>query len=180
MELREHPRLLALEGRVHAWLVRWSIDMLRISMGLVFLGFGILKFLPGVSPAAGLAEATIDRMTFGIVPGEVGLVVTATLECAIGISLVTAKWLRLTMYLLCFELLGILSPLVLLPGRLFSGPGHAPTLEAQYVIKDIVLVAAAMVIATRFRGARIVSDPGWEPASRGAAAIPEGSGPGRA
>lgn len=156
-----HPHVVRAEGVVHGWMVRHSITALRISMGVIFLGFGILKFFPGVSPAGDLVEATISKMTDGLVPGTVGLVVTAILECAIGISLITTRWLRLTLYLLVFELLGILSPLVLLPGRMFSGPHHAPSLEGQYVLKDIVLVAAAMVIATQFRGAQITAPEGW-------------------
>ncbi len=45
----------------------------------------------------------------------------------------------------------------LLPGRLFAGPYHAPTLEGQYVLKDIILVAAGLVIAAgTFRGGRLV------------------------
>jgi uncharacterized membrane protein YkgB len=53
---------------------------------------------------------------------------------------------------------------VLLPGRLFSGPHDAPTLEGRYVLKDIILVAAGMAIAAgTFRGGRLVRD---EPAER--------------
>lgn len=147
--------LVAAEGAVHSWLVRHSIPALRISLGLVFLGFGILKYIPGVSPAQDLAVTTTAMLTFGLIPDGVALVLIATMECSIGLLLITRKALRSALYLLVVQLLGILSPLVLLPERLFSGPFHAPTLEGQYVLKDIVLVAAAMVIATSFRGARI-------------------------
>ena len=54
----------------------------------------------------------------------------------------------MTRYLLVLWTLGILSPAVLLAGRLFMGPYHAPTLEGQYVLKDIVLLTASLVIAT--------------------------------
>jgi len=153
--------LIRFEGAVHGWLVQHSITVLRISLGVVFLGFGVLKLFPGVSPAEGLVEATIEVMTGGLVPARLGLVVTALLECAIGISLIAGRWVRLTVYLLAVELLGILSPLVLLPGRMFGGPFHAPTLEGQYVLKDLILVSAAMVIATAFRGAHIVTPEDW-------------------
>lgn len=165
MTTRAGHLLIGFEGAVHGWLVRHSIDLLRLSLGVVFLGFGVLKLFPGVSPAEGLVEATIEVLTGGLVPARVGLVVTALLECAIGVSLIAHRWVRLTVYLLAFELLGILSPLVLLPGRMFGGPFHAPTLEGQYVLKDLILVAAAMVIATAFRGARIVSPHDWTPGS---------------
>lgn len=133
--------------------VRHGLTLLRISMGLVFLGFGVLKFFPGVSPAENLVEATIHELTGGaapaLVPFSVALAGTAALECVIGLSLVTGWWFHRVRYLLALELAGILSPLALLPSRLFSGPGHAPTLEGQYVLKDIVLLAAAIVLATR-------------------------------
>ena len=65
--------------------------------------------------------------------------------------------MRLAIWLLAIEFVGILSPLVLLPARLFAGPHHAPTLEGQYVLKDIILVAAALVIAAgSFRGGRLM------------------------
>jgi uncharacterized membrane protein YkgB len=160
--LIHHNQLIRFEGRVHGWLVQHSITVLRISLGAIFLGFGILKLVPGLSPAEDLVESTISVMTLGLLPDQVGLVITAAIECFIGASLMAGRWLRLTVYLLAVELLGVLSPLVLLPGRLFDGPHHAPTLEGQYVLKDIVLVAAAMVISTQFRGAEIVAPQDWD------------------
>lgn len=154
-----NQRLIALEGPIHRWLVLRSILILRVSLGAVFLAFGLLKYIPGVSPAENLALTTLHLLTFGIIgdviPYFLGLIAIATMECLIGLSLVTGLGLRAALYLLVFQLLGILSPIVLLPNRLFAGPFHAPTLEGQYVLKDVVLVAAAMVVATGFRGAKI-------------------------
>jgi len=102
---------------------------------------------------------TIDLVTFGLIPLRVGLVGTASLECFIGICLLANRWMRLAFWVLAGELLGVLAPLVLLPGRLFSGPHHAPTLEGQYVLKDVILVAAGMVIvAGTLRGGHLVRD----------------------
>ena len=53
-------------------------------------------------------------------------------------------------------LLGWMSPLMLFPGDLF--PGGLPTLEAQYVVNDLILGAAAAVVAARALGARYVRD----------------------
>ncbi|MGH3614706.1 MAG: hypothetical protein ACRDRK_19355 [Pseudonocardia sp.] len=138
------PRL----QRFEAWLTRYSIGMLRISLGLIVLGFGVLKYFPGVSPAENLVKATMHVMTFGLVPDMVAIVVTATLECFIGLSLIFRRGLRATIYLLLLWVIGILSPVVLFPQRLFSGPGHAPTLEGQYVLKDLILFTAILVIAS--------------------------------
>lgn len=146
---------VAREIAIHRWLTSHSITALRISFGAVLLGFGILKYFPGVSPAQDLALATTHLLSFGlvpaVVPGTVAMALIATLECSIGLLLITGWWLRLTIALLAVQLSGILSPIVLLTGRLFAGPNHMPTLEGQYVLKDVILLTAAMVIATTVR-----------------------------
>jgi uncharacterized membrane protein YphA (DoxX/SURF4 family) len=146
------------EARVHEWLVAHSVLLLRLSLGVVFLLFGALKLL-GVSPAANLVEATTAILGLGLVPGPVALVAVGVLECVIGLALISGQAMRPTMYLLGVQLVGILSPLVLLAPRLFSGPHNAPTLEGQYVIKDLILVGAALVVATTVRGGRLTSAP---------------------
>ena len=91
-----------------------------------------------------------------MVPGAVALVAVATLESVIGLCLIAGRGMRGAVYLLVIQLGGILSPIVLLPGRLFSGAGIAPTLEGQCVLKDIIIVGAALVLAaTILGGARL-------------------------
>ncbi|MGH3840501.1 MAG: hypothetical protein ACRDS0_03515 [Pseudonocardiaceae bacterium] len=141
------------EEAIHRWLLRHSIAALRISMGAVIFGFGILKYFPGVSPAQDLVLTTTRALTFGLVPSGVALVLLATVECAIGLLLISGRWLRVTTYLVALWVLGILSPIVVLTGRMFAGPHHMPTLEGQYVLKDVILLTAAMVIATTMRRA---------------------------
>jgi uncharacterized membrane protein YkgB len=164
-------RLVAIEEKLHGLLVLHAINALRITVGAIFLGFGVLKFFPDVSPAQGLSIKTIDLLTFGLIPWHVGIVAIAALECFIGICLLANRWMRLAVWLLAIEFVGILAPLALLPGRLFSGPHHAPTLEGQYVLKDIILVAAGMAIAAgTFRGGRLIRD---EPGSAEAPPVPQ-------
>lgn len=135
------------------WLSKYCIDALRVSLGLVFLGFGVLKFFPGMSPAEDLAIRTVETLTFGIVPGSAALVLTAVMECFVGLTLVSGKLLRTGLAVLGVSLIGIMAPLVLFTADLFPG---APTLEAQYVLKDVVLVTAGMVVAAKALGARLV------------------------
>lgn len=154
---RLHERFLHLENVLHFQFVAHGVAVLRIAVGAVFLGFGVLKYFPGVSPAQNLTEATTHILFLGLVPGRLAMIVVATLECFIGASLIAGRPMRIALWLLAAEFVGILSPLVLLPARLFSGPDHAPTLEGQYVLKDVILVGAAMVIAAAtFRGGRLV------------------------
>lgn len=133
------------------WLSRYSVALLRISLGLVFFIFGVLKFFPGASPAQDLVIRTFDKLSFGLVPGSTALLITAAAECFIGLTLITGKLLRTGLAVLAASMVGIMSPLVLFTSDLFPG---APTLEGQYVLKDIVLVTAGLVVAARALGGR--------------------------
>lgn len=156
------PSLVGVEARLRAgeaacqrWLIAHAIAILRISIGSVLLVFGVLKFFPGVSPAQALVEQTMGILTFGMIPGPVALVAVALLETVLGIWLISGRAMRGAVYLLAIQLIGIMSPLVLLPGQLFGGPHHAPTLVGQYVLKDIIIVGAALVLAATIGGGRL-------------------------
>ena len=142
-------------GLLQSLLNRYSVGFLRVSLGLVFLVFGVLKFFPGLSPAEDIAAATIDRLTFGLIGGETAVLMTAVLETFIGLTLVTGKFVRLGLVVLAGAFVGIVSPLVLFTDELFP---HGPSLMGQYVLKDIVLVAAALVVAAGALGSRLRSD----------------------
>ncbi len=148
-----------LDTRINRWLVTHSITLLRVALGGIFLAFGLLKFFPGLSPIEDLATRTTEVLSFGLITGRGAMVVIATLECVIGLLFVTGRFLRVGVWLLGAQMLGAMSPLMLFPGELFPGSLHAPTLVAQYIIKDVVLVAAGMVIASTWTGARIVAEP---------------------
>lgn len=156
-ELREW--LDRLDLRTARWLARHSLPILRIAMGVVFLWFGALKFFPDLSPAEDLALRTIDVLTFGWLPESVSLVLLAGLECAIGLGFLTGRFMRVTLALLAFQMIGALSPLVLFPGEVFDTFPYAPTLEGQYIIKNLVLIGAGLVIGATVRGGRLVADP---------------------
>jgi putative oxidoreductase len=138
-----YRRFPHIENHVHHQLVLHSITALRIAFGAIFLGFGVLKYFPGVSPAQSLTEATTHIRFLGLVPGSVAIAMIATLERVIGICLLANRWTRLAVWLLAIEFVGILSPVFLLTGRPFAGPHHVPTLEGEYVLKDIILKGSA-------------------------------------
>jgi len=150
-------RTTSVEANVARWLADHSVALLRVSLGLVFLGFGILKFFPGASPAEDLVMRTVDALTLGVVSGTPAVVLTAAMETFIGLTLVSGRGLRTGLVVLAGAMVGIMSPLVLFPGDLF--PGGLPTIEGQYVLKDIILAAAGAVVAARALGAEyVVSD----------------------
>src|SRR5919112_4299644 len=162
------------DAALHRVLRARSIDILRVVLGLVILAFGVLKFFPGVSPAEELTKMTTDKLTFGLVPGHIAIVVIASLETLIGLLLISGRFLRLAVYLLFGQLIGILAPLALFTDRLFAGPHSAPTLEGQYVVKDLILVAAGFVVASTLPG--LVPGADAAPSARkGSRARPRGA-----
>lgn len=143
-----------ISDRLVVVLARYSITLLRLALGFVFFGFGVLKFFPGSSPVEALVEKTVDTLTLGLVHGRAAIVMTAGMECFIGLTLLTGRLLKIGLAVLGVALIGIMSPLVLFAGELF--PHGTPTLTAQYVIKDLVLAAAGLVVAAKALGARFV------------------------
>jgi len=134
------------------FLTRWSVPALRAALGLVFLAFGILKLIPGASPAASIAARTVETLTLGLVSGTTAVIVTAVLETFIGLTLVTGRLLRVGLLALAVAMVGIMSPIALFADELF---GNGMTLMGQYVLKDVVLVAGAAVVAAVALGARM-------------------------
>ena len=148
-----------LDKHITDWMARHGITLLRVSLGVVFLWFGVLKFFPGLSPAQSLAARTIHTLTFGMVPASVSIPVLASWECAIGIGLITNLFMRATLLLLFVQMMGTITPIFLFPSEVFTVLPYAPTLEGQYIIKNIVLVSAGLVIGATVRGGRVVSNP---------------------
>lgn len=159
MRRPENPKLNAIDERVTTWMARHGIALLRISLGAVFLWFGALKFFPGLSAADELAGRTIHTLTAGLVPPSVSVPVLAVWECLIGLGLLTRRALRVTLLLLGVQMAGTLAPLVLFPSELFLEIPWAPTLEGQYILKNSILISAAIVIGATVRGGGIVPRP---------------------
>lgn len=141
------------------WMARYSVTILRVGLGVVFLWFGVLKFFPNLSPAEELATKTIETLTFGIVQPQLALPMLATLETLIGLGLIAGKFMRITLLLLLFQMIGTVTPLFLFPAETFTQFPYAPTLEGQYIIKNIVLIAAGLVIGATVRGGAVIADP---------------------
>ncbi len=160
-------RLDRVDRRITLLLAAAAIPVLRIALGIVFLWFGVLKFFPGLSPAQDLAARTIETLTFGIVQPALSLPFLAAWECVIGIGLLSGRFLRATLLLLVVQMGGTLTPLLLFPGETFTQFPFAPTLEGQYIIKNVVLVAAAMVVGATVRGGQLDAEP-----ERGVAPLP--------
>ena len=141
------------------WMARYGVLLLRISLGVVFFWFGVLKFFPGLSPATELALKTIDVLTNGTVPHSVAINVLAAWECLIGLGLIFGVAMRTTLALLWVQMLGTITPIFLFPELVFTKPPYAPTLEGQYIIKNMVLISAGIVLGATVRGGGLVAAP---------------------
>ena len=155
--------MIALYRRVDyaitVWMARNGVRLLRISLGVVFFWFGILKFFPGLSPATELATRTIDVLTFGALSPSIAIDILAAWETLIGLGLITGVAMRATLALLFVQMLGTITPIFLFPELVFTRVPYAPTLEGQYIIKNVVLISAAIVIGATVRGGGLVASP---------------------
>jgi hypothetical protein len=137
---------------------RGGIPALRISLGVIYLWFGIPKFWSGVSPADQLAIRTMGVIDMHTVPPGVARVLLATMESMIGTGLLFARFLPIVLVLLAVQMAGTLSPLLFFRGEMWT---HVlvPSLEGQYILKNLVLISAALTITATLRGGGLVSSP---------------------
>ncbi|CAN5784258.1 DoxX family protein [soil metagenome] len=135
--------------RITRTMARHGVTLLRISVGIVFLWFGAMKLFPGLSPAEDLVRATVT-----LLPMSTFLPLLAVWEMAIGLGFLTGRWLRLTILLLFLQMPGTLSPVFLLPERVFTVFPFGLTLEGQYIVKNLVLISAALVVGATVRQRR--------------------------
>ncbi|WP_327309897.1 DoxX family protein (plasmid) [Streptomyces sp. NBC_01298] len=124
----------------------FGITALRISIGIIYLWFGVPKFFPGLSPAEPLAAETVERLTFGIIEGTLATVLTGALEAVIGLLLVSGKLPRLTIMVLLAHMAGTFTPLFMFPRETWES-FFIGTLEGQYILKNLVIVSGALAIA---------------------------------
>jgi uncharacterized membrane protein YkgB len=138
-------RFDALDRRIAIWMRTWGVFLLRVSLGIVFIWFGALKPL-GLSPAEGLVRATVtwaDPAWF--------IPLLGVWEVAIGVCLLIRPLVRVAILLLFLQMPGTILPLFLLPEVTFTWYPVAPTIEGQYIIKNLVLISAAIVVGGTVR-----------------------------
>lgn len=125
---------------------RSSLTLLRISIGIIYLWFGALKFFHGYSPAEDLAINTINKLTFGLIAQPVNIILLAVWECALGFLLITGKWLRAALIFLFVHMACTFTPLLFFPSVSFKYAPYGFTLVGQYIMKNIIIICAALVI----------------------------------
>ncbi|MFJ4686978.1 DoxX family membrane protein [Streptomyces sp. NPDC088789] len=137
-------------GGIQWWAARITACtplLLRVAVGVVFLGFGALKLFPSVSPAERTAVEAASILTLDLVPRAVLLPGLAVFEVAIGLSLITGWMLRAALVAFFLHMGGVFSTLVLLPDTMWQPGSLIPTMEGQYVVKNVILIVACLIVA---------------------------------
>jgi uncharacterized membrane protein YkgB len=143
---------------ITGWMARYGLIIMRIGLGIVFFWFGALKLIPDLSPA----EELVRNTTYFVDP-DLFLPILAIWEMVIGLGLIFGILMRLTLLLLFLQMAGTALPLVVLPEAVWTHFPYGLTLEGQYIVKNLVIIGAALVLGGTVRGGRL--DP--EPSSNG-------------
>ena len=143
-----------IDRKITRWMARYGLTVLRLSLGIVFLWFGALKLVPGLSPA----EELVRNTTYFVDP-DLFLPVLAIWEMAIGLGLIIGRFMRITLLLLFLQMAGTALPLVILPEAVWNIFPYALTLEGQYIVKNLVLIGAGLVLGATVRGGRLDPEP---------------------
>ncbi len=131
---------------------RISMPVSRFGLFVVFFYFGILKVL-GLSPASGLVQALFEQ-TISFMSFNTFLVLFGLYECLIGILFIVPGLERVVIPLLFLHMITTFMPLFLLPSETWSG-FLVPTLEGQYIIKNLVIIATAIGIVANLQPIKI-------------------------
>lgn len=143
-----------LDRTITRWTAQYGLLIMRLGLGLAFFWFGALKLVPGLSPAEDLVRNTIY-----FVNPDLFLPVLATWEILIGLGLIFGKFMRITLLLLFLQMPGTALPLLILPEVTWSVFPYGLTLEGQYIVKNLVLIGAGLVLAGTVRGGRLDPEP---------------------
>lgn len=140
------------------WMARYSLGILRFGLGIIFVWFGALKLVPGLSPAEELVRKTIYFFD-----PDIFLPTLAVWEMLIGIGFlagfVTKKFERLTILLLFAQMPGTALPLVILPQVCWTSFPFGLTLEGQYIVKNLAIIGSALVLGATVRGGKVDPEP---------------------
>ena len=131
---------------VTQFMSKWGVTLLRYSLGIIYIWFGILKPF-GLSPAQELVENTVYWFSnpSDFVP------ILGWWEVIIGITMCIKPLIRFSIFLLFIQMPGTFLPLVLLPEVCFTNFPFGLTTEGQYIIKNLIIISAAIVVGSTVR-----------------------------
>jgi uncharacterized membrane protein YkgB len=120
--------------------------LLAISIGIVYLLFGGLKFFPSLSPAESIGINTVQALTFGLFSAKSCILLLALFEVSIGLLLLCKVCLKPAIWAAMFHMIMTFTPFVFFPGETFAMEYETLSLLGQYIIKNIVIISALVTI----------------------------------
>lgn len=148
------PPFDEIDRAITRWMATYGMVIMRVGLGIVFFWFGALKLFPGLSPAEDLVRNTVY-----FVDPDWFIPVLAVWEMAIGLGLIFGIFMRITLLLLFLQMPGTALPLLVLPEVVWTVFPFGLTIEGQYIIKNLVLIGAGLVLGGTVRGGRLDPEP---------------------
>lgn len=146
-----------MDNKLNTLLTHNAINLLRISIGIIYVWFGALKFYPNLSPADQLAKDTIYLITFGLIPNHVSIILLALWETLLGVVLIAGLWKRAAFYILMLHMACTFVPLFFFKDISFTNSPYAFTLVGQYIMKNLIIIAAALVLNAHAKGKIVIA-----------------------
>lgn len=128
-----------------------KMPLARIAIFIVYFWFGAVK-LTGMSPAGPLVHALYDA-TIPFVPFSIFYVMFAVFEMVIGVLFLIRGWERVALIFIALHLVTTGLPLIFLPHFTWQA-FFVPTIEGQYIIKNILIIAVAVLIGSKLNPLR--------------------------
>jgi uncharacterized membrane protein YkgB len=138
-------RFDSIDSQIAGWMERYGLRILRYSLAIIFIWFGLLKPL-GISPAAELVKRTVYWL-----PQDSFIHVLGYWEALIGVLLLFRPGIRVAILLLFLQMPGTMLPLIILPEICYTEFPYGLTLEGQYIVKNLVLIGAGLVVGGTVR-----------------------------
>jgi len=134
-----------IDSNIARYMKIWGERAIRFSFAVIFVWFGILKPF-GLSAAIPIVKATVAWLPFG--DPNIWVVIIGWWEVAIGITFLFKPTTRIAIALLFLQMIGTFMPLIFLPNVVLQNGGtlYLPTMEGQYIIKNLMIISAAMVV----------------------------------
>ncbi len=137
-----------LDSRIINFFRKISIPLARLALGLIYIWFGYLKVI-GQSPASPMVHELLNR-SMSFIPFNTFIILFGLFEILIGLLFLIPKMERVALLLFFVHMVTTILPLFLMTGFVWT---HflTPTLEGQYIIKNIALIACAVFIGAQLR-----------------------------
>jgi len=138
--------------------MKYKLRLLSLSIGILYVLFGALKFFPSLSPAEDIGIATAQMLSFNLLSPQAAIILLASFEIGVGILLLCNKCQKVAIILAVCHLVLTFSPFFLFPDQVFHVGSYGPSLLGQYIFKNIVLLSALFLLYPSKRDSILVTN----------------------